>query len=400
MISVRGTTRLAVLVLVATAATCAWAQSDHPREARRRARSGRRLPQIESQAPASKGQRLAKWLSRQLKLTAEQQKKVEKIVREVVELYRDPQAKAMRAEQLRAELDEAQDAGDPQRAEELRRALQRLDSNRPMSEVLSRIRPILTDEQRERLDQITHRGKTRAPAIVRPGSSPLARMKQLRKRLKLNPDQDEVFDRLLTQLSEQLKRPELSQERILQIVEELQQATEAGDEARVAELREQLSSAREEARQRAIEQFYSQLLPVLTDEQRQIVERHRKRSQQPGRTIDARRLLSIARRVGLDPDQRRALHEIERDTRQALREAGRDRDAREKVAKQVEKKIRELLNDEQTARFDELLERYRSDRRTGGQVKVRGRRNAPARAAAGTHEPTSSPRQGGDDETP
>ncbi len=304
----------------------------------------------------------------------------------------------MKIQQVQVALEEAEEAADEQRVKELRRRLNRLKSGNPMGELFERIGPLLTDEQRKRLEKIRPRRDHRPPPIIRGSTDPVARIRRLRSRLELTPDQQQLFDRLLSDLTERLKGPEQLTDQKLRIVEAVQEAVEAGDEQRITELREQLAALRRAARQEVIDQFYSQLMPILTDEQRQIVERAR-RGHARSRTIDARRLLALARRLDLRPEQRRELREIERRMRQALRQAGRDRAARQQVAEAVEKDIRAMLDEPQTARFDELLARYRSDRRSSG-VTVRGRAAGRRRAAPGA-TPQSRPAESGQsEETP
>lgn len=335
---------------------------------------------------------LVTWLTRELQLDARQQEQVKKIAKELMAVYGDSEQREIRMQELKNQIDEARDAGDEQRISRLREQLRRLRSRSFQEELVERIRPVLTEAQLDRLERMPL-GRARVqPKRGRPDQ--LQDVRRLRRELELSAEQKKQFDAFYKELTERLNHPELADDSMVALIEELQRATEAGDRQRIGEIRKELNAARKLTRERAFEHFYEQLMPVLTDEQREIVERVRSGRDRGRRQLDARRLLAIARRLDLKPDQRRALHELERQTRDALREARRDRQARRKLAEEVEKKIRELLDEKQTARFDELLARYRSDRRSG-EVKVRGKAGKPARAASGGDEKTGQPELGG-----
>lgn len=342
--------------------------------------------------------RLVTWLTRELKLSERQQEEVRRIAKELMDVYSDSEQREVRLQELKNQIDEAKDAGDQARIEQLREQLRRLRSRNFQQDLIDHIKPILTADQIERLEQMPLGRASVRPKRGKPDQ--LQDVRRLRRELKLTPEQKKQFDAFYKELTDRLDHPELSDDSLVSLVEQLQQATEAGDKQRISELRKDLNTARKLTRQRAFDHFYQQLMPILSDQQREIVERVRSGRSGRQRELDARRLLAIARRLDLRPDQRRTLHELERETRKALREVRRDRAARRKLAEEVEKKIREMLDEQQTARFDELLERYRSDRRSGGQVKVRGRRSTPARAATGAGEETSSSEPGGKEQTP
>ncbi len=336
---------------------------------------------------------LITWLTRELDLTPEQQQQIRRLAKELVAVYSDGEQREVRLQELKNQIQEARQAGDDQRVDQLREQLRRLRSRNFQQELIERIRPLLTAQQQQRLEQMPLGRTSVRPQRGRPDQ--LHDIRRLRRELKLTSEQKKQFDEFYKELTDRLERPELSDDSLVALVEELQQAAEAGDKQRISELRKELNSARKLTRQRAFDHFYEQLMPILTDPQREIVQRVR--SGRTGRPLDARRLLALARRLDLRSDQRRALHDLERETRQALREARRDRAARRKLAEEVEQRIRELLDDKQTARFDELLERYRSDRGTG-RVQVRGRKAKPARAAGSSDQPAQEPAPQGADE--
>ncbi len=341
---------------------------------------------------------LVTWLTRELQLDARQQEQVRKIAKELMDVYGDPEQREIRMQELKNQIDEAKDAGNEQRISELREQLRRLRSRNFQEDLVERIRPVLTAEQLDRLEQMPLGRAQVRPKRGRPDQ--LQDVRRLRRELKLSTEQKKQFDEFYKELTERLDHPELADDTMVALIEELQQASESGDTQRIAEIRKELNAARKLTRERAFEHFYEQLMPILTDEQREIVERVRSGRDRGRRQLDARRLLAIARRLDLRPDQRRALHELERETRDALREARRDRQARRRLAEEVEKKIRELLDEKQTARFDELLARYRGDRRSG-DVGVSGRRAQPAKAAPGGSEAAPRKEGGGKgDETP
>ena len=239
-----------------------------------------------------------------------------------------------------------------------------------------RLEPILREDQIEKLDELRGGGAQ----FQRPPSNPLARVRRLRGELDLKPEQGAEFDRLYAELEARLNNKGDDDPDVLALVEKLREAVERGDRAELAAVREQIMAKRSGG-DGAIEWFYEELSKSLTPEQREKLDQRRSQSGR-GRHTDARTLLRLAGRLQLEGEQRDQLREIERETREKLRETRGDKAASEALDRAVEEKIRALLTAEQVTEFDRLIERQRPGRSSAERGRQLGRGQAEQDEAA------------------
>lgn len=331
--------------------------------------------------------------ARQLELDEAQQTKFDEIIAKHRDEF-EKNAETMRdlMQQMRA----ARDAGDDAKAAEIRRQIGELRGPGQVEAVLDEVEAILTDAQKERLGQIRERMER---AGQRPGGpsgpggpgDPIARLEQLRERLKLDETQTGKFDELLGTFREAIK-PTDGQPDPMRLQREMRQAVANGDRERAAEIRKQLDEHRQLV-QAAAEELFTGLAPVLNDQQKQMVEDAREmiargpggpEEARGGRQNDARMLIRAAKRLELTEEQKTQIDAIEKDAMGRIREAGRDAEPEvlAEIKTDVEKKIREILTSEQSTQFDQFIERLsnagRGDPGRGGEGdQPRRRRSAP-----------------------
>ncbi len=303
-----------------------------------------------------------------LDLDEEQQAEFDRIAAEFRE-QRGAGQNRERMRELAEEMRQAGQAGDSERVAEIREQLREARGGGRLQEFLDQIEGILRDDQREKLAEIRERiAAERGPARL----GPVAQFRRLRAELKLSEEQAKRYDELFAELQDELKRKGPGSEEAEALVQELVKAVEAGDEARIADLKEQLSSRAQN--QDAIDRFLAEVERILEPEQVEILQGFRQRMRAGRGRDDVEGMFRIVRRLDLDEEQRRTLREIERDVRRETRDARRDPEAMAELTAKVQKELRDMLTDEQVADFDRLLESQRSDRPRRGRDADRPRR--------------------------
>lgn len=258
------------------------------------------------------------------------------------------------------ELRQATRDGDEQRAAELRAEL---ESARPpgdgFSSLLDEVRPLLRDDQLERLQTMQDRMQERR----RQGEMYRRIMTELPEELGLDDAQREQWDEILASRREQRRQ---RWEEMRPVWEEMRTAEEAGDEQRLAELRQQLEGARPDP-QEMFATFFEQLEGMLRDDQKEILDAYRTEfgigaAAESGEPGDLRNILRAVKRVRLNNEQREAVRDIERDAGRARREIDRrDAEAHKQLAKSVKQQLTKILDAEQTREFEENLARLDRD---------------------------------------
>ncbi len=310
---------------------------------------------------------LTRVLARRLDLDAEQQAQYDAIVEKFRQQFVGDDENSPRTlfEQMRA----AREAGDRERFEQLRERLH--DLRAQMAEQIEpffdEVEQILRDDQIPILNEFREqvesrvRGQRQMQVLRRA-------MRELRGRLDLTAEQAERYQELTGTIRDQMLGQHQRGEQMRELVNQMRQARAAGDEERLAELREQMRSLRPDP-QHLLDAFFSGLERFLTPAQLKAVEAYREETladadTRADRELDVRRVLRAARRLRLTGEKRQQLREIEREAMREVRKLRRrDREGQALLAEKIADEIRDLLTPEQVEKFDQLLERQSGLRR-------------------------------------
>lgn len=304
------------------------------------------------------GPRGGEWMQRMFERTAEDLD-LDEAQRQEFDRLAQPHLDRMREMGERwAEVREAQDAGDEARARQLREQLQRgANPADALNEILGSLEPMLRPEQIDKADAI--RDRMQGDSDNRDRMRRISR--ELPELLALDETQKQHFDELIARSREEMGNRMSS---MGPLFEQMREAREAGDTARLRELERQMESQRPDMNARYAE-FFAQLEPILRDDQKALLADFRDEiglasdgaPADKGGATDVRTILQMAKRLSLDAQQRRELKEIEEDAMRAWREVGRDKEARADLARQVREEISKMLDESQQTRFAQLLQR-------------------------------------------
>ena len=286
----------------------------------------------------------------------------------VEELTATHRERMQQTRELWAELRAAERDGNRERAVELR--AQMADGENPwdsMRQVLDEVEPILTDEQydrfmdmRDEMDRRREEGERRREAR----ESYEQMVEELPDKLNLDDAQREAFGKLLETRSATFRE---RMEQMRPLWQQMREAREAGDQARIEELTRQVEELRPDPDAFRAD-FLEQVEGLLNDTQKPLLAEYRGQlavvtEERPLRPADVRDILTAARRVELEREQRRRLRLI---AREALRDAykidRKDKDAQAALAASVKEKIAGMLEQEQLKAFERQIERARSAR--------------------------------------
>ena len=316
----------------------------------------------------------------QLELDDEQRAQFEDIVAEHRERMGEARQRGGEMREIFREMQAAREAGDDERVEELRAQMRerRGGGGRFMEEFFDDVEGILREDQLERLSQL----RSRVMQGMQRGRNPMESLRELRERLKLDEQQQEQFDELLEDMREQGGQRRQRMERLRPLMRELREAMEAGDEERAEELRAKLEQQRP-GRGEMLEGFFVELEKFLRDDQQEILAQFREEMSERGERgersrVDVRALLSAARRLKLDQDQKKELNDIGQAALRAEREIQRrDREGRAMLTAKIKGEIIAILDAEQAKQFENYLSRQgRPERpgREGARERQRERR--------------------------
>lgn len=283
---------------------------------------------------------------------------------------------AGRGEEMRAlaqEMRAAREAGDEARVAEVRAQMRDLGGGRRemMQSFLADVETILDPAQVDTLHQLRaererRRGRMRGGNVMR-----VARM--LPDRLGLSEEQraayDEVVERMLPTREEMMEH--WAQMRPL--IGEIREARRNGDDARVAELEQELQALRPDLPE--LETFLAEIQPLLTDAQREQLAELRSRmdgGREPERMPTVEEIGRAVRRLDLTDAQEDQIKEIMRDVQGAERYTRRDREAQQELARSFQQKVMGVLDAEQQAALAQMLERQ-DGRRGGPRERARER---------------------------
>lgn len=259
------------------------------------------------------------------------------------------------------EVAEARDAGDEAKADELRRNLMReMESTGPdaMNAALTQLEPMLRPEQVEKLDEMVDR-------MDRDRES-RDRYRQIRDELpdKLNLDEQQrgQFDEMATAARERVGE---NFRNMRPLFEQMREAQESGDEARVAEIRKQMDAQRPDM-DAVYAEFLTQVEGILNPEQKTALADFRGElgldiggaaPADNSKAMDPREVLRLVKRLRLNDEQRDKFKEIEREVMSAYREARRDADKKAQLSEKLTDDVLAILDDAQKQRFESLLDR-------------------------------------------
>jgi Spy/CpxP family protein refolding chaperone len=316
----------------------------------------------------------------ELGLDDEQRAQFEDIVAEFRERMTEARRGGEGMRELFEQMREAREAGDEERMQELRAQFRerRGAGGQLMDQFFDDVEGILREDQVPKLQELRSRFAER----MRGRGDPMAQLRDLRERLKLDEEQQTQFDDLLAELREQGGQRRQRMQDMRPLMRELREAQEAGDEARVEELRAQLEELRPQ-RGAWLDDFLTKLESILKEDQKAILAEFRQERGQRGERrgeLDVRAIMAAAQRLDLDRDQRAELRGIMQEAMRAERELGRrDREGRAVLAAQTKKEVLAILDAEQGEQFERLLSqqgRRGRPERMGAGERVRERRRA------------------------
>ncbi len=299
---------------------------------------------------------VARRLAAELQLTDEQRAQYDPIVAKYNNAWEEAKNQAAQRQNLSAQMRQARRSGDEAKAAELKTQIDALGEGRPkiLKEFTAEVEPILTADQVTKLNQFRQQVRQRVGNVA---AAELAweQVQRLPDELNLTPEQRDKFDQLAA--DEQARRQQNRQklEELRPLLQELRKAKAGGDTERAAELERQLSEQRPDA---SLKPFFAKLEPILTDEQKvklaELRQRVAKAVQAGPDTV--RGVLAAARQLDLNDQQKARLREIVRDATAAARDENMTLEARAALAERVKSQITEMLDANQAAQFEKLLQ--------------------------------------------
>lgn len=304
---------------------------------------------------------LTRRLAAELQLDEEQQARIN----ELAEQHASADAAADREARIRGALSDlraARERNDRARIADLARQIRELRGSPGVTDerFLADIEPLLRPEQREAFTRFRERwGADRRRQEA--GGHRLDRMVlRLGDELNLTDDQRGEFDALVEQYRERFathaaRRLVADNERAA-LLRELRDARSTGHADKARDLERELAAQRDEELL-LLNEFLGELDPLLTDDQRTLVDQYRDQNAFPaGDADDARNVLRAARRLRLEAEQRAQLRVIERDTIASIRKIPRrDAAAQVELAAATRGRIEALLTEAQRSEFEEHL---------------------------------------------
>ncbi|MCK4340718.1 MAG: hypothetical protein KAY37_03220 [Phycisphaerae bacterium] len=356
---------IAIICLALPARAQEGARAGKPEQAGERAgyrgqRAGRTLPM-----------QLLRQLPQQLELSPEQRTQFHELVAELRtkwDLGREDREQ-MRA--LARQYREARQAGETEKAKELRRQMHEFGNKREqlIKEFLNEVETILDEQQIEKLNQFRQELERR---IAGPEGGLQRLIRRLPEELDFTEEQRARFDDLMAEQREALEQRREQFRELRPLYEKLREARRAGDEARAAELEQEL----EEKRPPRLDpqNFLDKLEPILTEKQlAKLAELKARYASKRGDPIDVRRILDAAKRLDLNDEQRARLKEIIRETKAVAGQGRLDAETRAELAQSVKSQIVEMLDANQANEFERMLERGPRHGRHGDRKMREGR---------------------------
>lgn len=354
------------------------AESAEPQRPPRGPRSGRWTPEV-----------VADHLRTDLELTPEQLEQFDAIAARYQERWTQEGSRMDEMRELARQYREARESGDNAAAEQVREKMRaaRGGQSELLRAFIAEVEPLLDEQQLDKLQQFRQRMRRGFVGLTGPGAGLHEIMQRLPDELSLTPEQRAQYDELVSQQRAETEALRAHWRELMPLREELRKARQAGDTARVAELEKQIEESRPQPPNP--QAFLDKLNTILTDEQKtklaELQQRYAARG--PDVSLDARTVLSAAKRLRLTDEQQERLKEIQRE---ALSSRGRGGDERggerprgdrraqdAMLGQQVKTQILAILDAEQAKEFEQLLAKAArpGDRRGGpGNRPHRGER--------------------------
>lgn len=261
---------------------------------------------------------------------------------------------------------EAADAGDDTQLKQLQAEFQQqggpgrggpFGGGDPFGEIFEQLEPHLRPDQVEKLDNMRDRMDRDRESM----DSWRRISDELPGKLNLDETQKQQFDEAL-----QAAREETGQrwQAMRPIFEQMQEAREAGDNQRLADLRQEFEQQRPDGTAQ-LQSLLGTIEEMLRDDQKEAFAEFQNEigvntggdGNEAGGTTDVRGILRVAKRLRMTSEQKDDFRALERQATRSLRVAGRDADAKAELAERVKEQIEQLLDDTQKERFHAQLER-------------------------------------------
>jgi hypothetical protein len=227
----------------------------------------------------------------------------------------------------------------------------------PFGEIFEQLEPHLRPDQVDKLDNMRDRMDRDRESM----DSWRRISDELPGKLNLDEAQKQQFDEAL-----QAAREETGQrwQAMRPIFEQMQEARDAGDNERVAELRQQFEQQRPDGTAQ-LQGLLGQIEQMLRDDQKEAFAEFQNDigigtggdAADAGGLTDVRAILRVAKRLRMTSEQKDDFRALERQAMRSLRVAGRDQAAKAELAERVKEQIEQLLDDTQKERFQSQLER-------------------------------------------
>ena len=218
-------------------------------------------------------ERMTERIAEQLELDEEQRAQLNEIAAQQRERMQE-------ARELFREIMQAERDGDEARAEELRASLPEPPAEgwNPMTQVLDQLEPYLHEEQLDKLTELRENVRQRGPG---------GRIERLAEDLQLDETQRAQLDELSQGLREQFRGNGENRRQMRDLFLEMREAQDAGDEDRVEELQSQINELRPD-RGAVLEQFYDSVEGILREDQIELLDGVRQRTQERFADFNAR----------------------------------------------------------------------------------------------------------------
>ncbi len=275
---------------------------------------------------------------------------------QIVSVYRDELREV--AKEYNAIYQEAMESGAEMRPEDWRDAVADLPNPRDLIRAaVEDVEPILSPGQLESLNTWRERRRSREEAM----STYRRIVEEMPTALDLDEEQQAEFDAMIDEQRTAMRERFQSMRGKF---EELRQAQEAGDTARVRELEAQVENAFPRLED-VLPTFFERVDQMLREDQKGALAEFREEimpaAAPDGRRdsgVDLRTLFRAARRVDLDKEQRAALKSLERESTRASRALSRkDKAGQSRVVEETRAKLIELFDAEQRSDFERALQR-------------------------------------------
>lgn len=329
---------------------------------------------------------LMQMLPERIDMSDEQVQQLADILNKYEPQWQEQQQRREEVRALARAYREARESGDDAAADEIREQLRgvRQQAGGMMRSMLEEVEGILDEGQQAEFERLRSIVRRMMPRGMGRGRALQQMIEQAPEYLELDEQQMAVYEKALADFRDARQAMRERWRELAGVREQLRDARAAGDDELAEQLMEQLRGARMERPQPTM--VIDALKEVLRPDQLAKLEQWQERFMQRrggerGRALDLRRVVQVAKQLDLTSEQNEQLKQIIRET-QAVRDQERlSREDREQLAQTVKDQVAAILNPEQAAQFEELLNGDRrgprGERRERGHRGERGRRGGP-----------------------